>query len=276
MKLGMMLYSLGRAISGGQVDLPGALAVMKECGCEGVDMDNWNSQGRPIGEIRSMVADAGLAVSCYIGGADLTMGAGPERSAGADALRKVVDDGAEMGAGCILVTTGVCAPGADRDEGRRNVAAGLAEVLPHAKAAGIALSIEDFGALQSPYQTAAECLETCEMAGPDLRMTYDSGNMVLGDEDPVAFLQAVKHLMVHAHAKDWALQAPDFEGGLPSRAGKRYVGTVCGQGVIDYPAVIGALKEIGYEGYLSFEYEGSGDPIAAAHEGTAYLLSLMA
>ena len=275
MKLGMMLYSLGRAISSGQCDVPGALKVMKECGCEGVDMDSWHGQGRTAAEMAAMVADAGLVTSCYIGGSDLTMGPSPEKSAAIDELKKVVDDGAEMGAGCVLVTTGVCLPGADRNVGRKNAAAGLAEVLPHAKAAGIALTIEDFGALQSPYQTSDECLETCAMAGADLRMTYDSGNMVLGDQDPVEFLQAVKHLMVHAHAKDWALIDPASEGGLPSRAGKRYTGVVCGKGVIDYPAVIGALKAIGYEGFLSYEYEGGGDGIEAAKEGTAYLLSLM-
>jgi sugar phosphate isomerase/epimerase len=270
-----MLYSLGRAISSGQVDVPGALKVMKDCGCEGVDMDSWHGQGRTAAEMAAMVADAGLVTSCYIGGADLTMGPGPERSAGVDELKKLVDDGAEMGAGCILVTTGVCAPGADRNVGRKNVGAGLAELMPHVKAAGVTLTIEDFGALQSPYQTSDECLETCALAGPDLRMTYDSGNMVLGDQDPVEFLHAVEHLMAHAHAKDWALMGAGEEGGLPSRAGRKYAATVCGRGVIDYPAVIGALKAIGYEGFLSFEYEGGEDGVEAAKEGTAYLLSLM-
>jgi sugar phosphate isomerase/epimerase len=275
MKLGMMIYSLGRALADGQLTVPGALALMKELGVEGVDMSTWHVQGLTASTVREMVADAGLVISSYIGGADLTTGPGPLRSAALDELRKVIDDAAEAEAKCVLVTTGICVDGQDRAEGRRNVAAGLAQLLPYVKERRLVLTIEDFGALQSPYQTSDECLETCEMAGPELMMTYDSGNMVLGDEDPVAFLEAVKLKVVHAHAKDWALQPADFQGGLPSRAGKRYVGTVCGQGVIDYPAVIGALKKIGYGGYLSFEYEGSGDSVAAAKEGTAYLLNLM-
>ena len=48
-----------------------------------------------------------------------------------------------------------------------------------------------------------------------------------------------------------------------------------GQGVLDYPAIIKALKKINYEGFLSFEYEGPGDRIAAAREGMTYLLDLM-
>jgi sugar phosphate isomerase/epimerase len=137
--------------------------------------------------------------------------------------------------------------------------------------AGIHVCIEDFGSLQSPYQTSDECLEVCQGV-PGLKMCYDSGNMFLGDEDPVAFLDVVKDYVVHAHAKDWT---PIAEGGLPTRAGKRYIGITVGQGELNYPAIIGALKALDYQGFLSFEFEGSGDPVTAAHEGTSYLLELI-
>ena len=155
------------------------------------------------------------------------------------------------------------------------MAAGLAEVIPYAAAAGVTLSIEDFGSPVAPYQTSDECLHTCDLAGDDLWITYDSGNMVLGDEDPVEFLEAVAHKMVHAHAKDWELLSPDADFGLTARSGRKYIGTVVGEGVLDYPTIIGKLKEYGYDGFLSFEYEGQGDPIAAARQGMAYLGSLL-
>lgn len=274
MKLGFMIYSLGRTIAEGRLTVPQALAFMRECGAEGVDISDWNVQGHSNTELAQMIADAGLAVSCYISGADLTIPDGPEKSAAIDRLRARLDDAAELGAKTVLFTTGVAREGLDRAEARRNVAAGLAKLLPEARSRGLVLTIEDFGALQSPHQTAAECLETCELAGPDLMLTYDAGNMVLGDEDPVAFLRAVAPKVVHAHAKDWELLPCDAEG-LPSRSGRKYRGTVVGQGVLDYPAIIAALKQIGYRGYLSFEYEGPGDQVQAARGGCAYLLSLI-
>jgi sugar phosphate isomerase/epimerase len=275
MKLGFMIYSLGRTIAEGGLTVPQALALMRECGAEGVDVSDWNVQGHTNAEARAMVHDAGLAVSCYISGADLTTGPGPERSAALDHLRARLDDAVEVGGSTVLFTTGVAAEGADRAEARRNAAAGLAELLPRAADLGLTLTIEDFGALQSPYQTAAECLETCELAGPGLMLTYDTGNMVLGDEDPVAFLKAVAPKVVHAHAKDWRRLSYGSLFGLPSRAGHRYVGAVVGKGVINYPAVIAALKQMGYPGYLSFEYEGPEDQIQAARDGCAYLRSLI-
>lgn len=274
MKLGFMIYSLGRTIAEGRLSVSQALAFMRECGAEGVDISDWNVRGYSNAELARMISDAGLAVSCYISGADLTIPDGPEKSAAIDHLRARLDDAAELRAETVLFTTGVAREGQDRAEARRNVAAGLARLLPEARSRGLVLTIEDFGAPQSPYQTAAECLETCDLAGPDLMLTYDTGNMVMGDEDPVAFLYAVAPKVVHAHAKDWELLPCDAEG-LTSRSGRKYRGAVVGQGVLDYPAIIAALKTIGYQGYLSFEYEGPGDQMQAARSGCAYLRALM-
>ncbi len=275
MKLGFMVYSLGRTIAEGRLTLPEAFALMRECGAEGVDISDWNVQGHSIDEVRQMVADAGLAVSCFISGANLCVGPGPERKAALDKLKARLDDAVELGAKTVLFTTGAAAEGQSRDEARRNVAAGLAELLPLARERGLVLTIEDFGSLRSPHQTSAECIEVCEMAGPDMRLTYDAGNMIMGDEDPVDFLRATAHLIVHAHAKDWELLPDDAEARVVSRSGKKYQGAVVGQGVLDYPAIIAALKGINYQGYISFEYEGPGDQIQAARQGCAYLLGLL-
>ncbi len=275
MKPGFMLYSLGRSLADGSLAVPGALQFMKELGAEGVDITAWHVDQYTNAQVRQLVADAGLVTSCYIGGTSLTMDAGPERRAALDTARKIMDDSAEVGAQIVLLTAGSCAPGQDKAEGRRNVAAGLAQLLPHARANGCILTIEDFGASSAAYQTAAECLECCELAGPDMMLTYDTGNMVMGDENPVDFLEVVKARVAHAHAKDWRRLPSDAEQGLRSRAGKKYIGTVVGQGILNYPRIIAALKAIGYAGFLAFEYEGEQDPMEAAREGMAYLKTVM-
>lgn len=275
MKLGFMVYSLGRSIADGTLDFVGAINHIRKCGAAGVDLDNWNTGGLPPAERAKITTDAGLAIASYIGGADFTMDDPGQRALGVDALRAHLDDAAAMQAPTVLLTTGVCAPGQDKAQARRNIAESLRQVLDHAAPLGIKVSIEDFGAPTSPYQTSAECLEVCEMAGPDLMMTYDSGNMVMGDEDSVDFLRAVAPRMIHAHAKDWELLPPDAESGLFDRSGRKYIATRVGLGVLDYPAIIGALKDLDYQGYLAFEYEGPGDQLTNALEGCAYLRDLI-
>jgi len=275
MRLGFMIYSLGRSLAAETLTVPEAFALMKELGAEGVDITGGHVADYSTAEVKRMVEDAGLVVSCYIGGASLTMPDASARAEGQDKVRRGIDTTVELGTSCMLVTTGGCAQGQDKAEGRRNAASALREVVPYAASVGVTLSIEDFGSPLAPYQTSEECLEFCEMVGPELKMTYDSGNMVMGDESPVEFLENVASLTVHAHAKDWELLPPDADYGLTARSGKRYIGTVVGMGVLDYPAIIRTLKQMGYEGFLSFEYEGRGDPIAAAREGMTYLRTLV-
>jgi len=275
MKLGCMLYSLARSLAHGTLTLPQAFALIRECGGEGVDLMRPMGD-RPLAEVKQMVADAGLVVSSHIGGADLTQDDATLRSQGIDACQRVIDEACELGTSIVLLTTGVCPEGQEKAGARRNVARTLGEVLPYARGAGITVTIEDFGSPRAPYQTSSEVMECCQLAGPDLMVTYDSGNMVMGDEDPVDFLRAVAPRVRHCHLKDWELLPPDAETALVARSGKRYVGTVVGTGVLDYPPIIAELKRMQYRGFVSFEYEGRGDPVAAAGQGMGYLAQLMA
>jgi sugar phosphate isomerase/epimerase len=274
MKLGCMLYSLGRSINSGAITIPGALRVIKESGGLGVDLMEGLMGSHSPAQLKAMVADAGLVISSHIGGRNLTQDDPAARREGVDAIKRLIDDSHEMETGVLLVTTGGCAEGQAKAEARRNVAKALAEVLPPARQAGVTVTIEDFGSPAAPYQTSDEVMETCELAGPDLMVTYDSGNMIMGDEDPVEFLRAVAPRVRHAHAKDWAL-VPDDQARLRSRAGKGYIGAVTGEGVLDYPAIIAELKAMSYEGFLAFEYEGPDDPVEMTLKGMAYLAGLI-
>jgi sugar phosphate isomerase/epimerase len=274
MKLGCMLYSMGRSIHSGAITIPDALRVIRESGGLGVDLMEGLMGTHSPEELRAMVEDAGLVVSSHIGGRNLTQDDPTARQEGVDAIKKLIDDSRTLGTDVLLVTTGGCAEGQDKAEARRNVARALAEILPYAREAGVILTIEDFGSPAAPYQTSDEVLETCELAGPDLMVCYDSGNMVMGDEDPVDFLRAVAPRVRHAHAKDWTLVSDD-QARLRSRAGKGYIGAVCGEGVLDYPAIIAELKAVDYQGFLAFEYEGPDDPVEMTRKGMAYLAGLL-
>lgn len=271
MRPGCMLYSLGRALREGTLTVPGALKLMKESGAEAVDLDAGNIGSHPIAEVRTMVADAGLIVSTYIGGASLAEPVGPDRRAAIDKVRGVLDAAAELGAPIAMLTTGRCADGQPPAEGRANVVSGLSELLAHAADVGVIPAIEDFGAGGAPYQTGAECLEVCDLTGPALKFTYDSGNMIMGDDDPVSFLELIKARVVHVHAKDWKEIEASEPRGLAARSGRRYVGELVGRGVLDYPAIFQTLRAMQYDGYVSFEYEGDGDPVQAARDGIAFL-----
>ena len=61
MKLGCMLYSLGRSIGSGAITIPEALRVIKESGGLGVDLMEGLMGSHTTAELRAMVEDAGLS-----------------------------------------------------------------------------------------------------------------------------------------------------------------------------------------------------------------------
>lgn len=77
------------------------------------------------------------------------------------------------------------------------------------------------------------------------------------------------------------IEEPNIENSI--RKYSRYIGHVHfadsnrrypGAGHVDFAAVINALKEIGYNGYVAFEYLPYPDPDIAAQKGLEYVLAL--
>ena len=104
---------------------------------------------------------------------------------------------------------------------------------------------------------------------PRLRVNYDTGNAYLGGQDPYEGLKAVRHLLVHLHAKDIAIRQAEAERGKVTGTP---VGCACGDGVIDWKKIVAILRDSGYDGVLSVE---CGTPEQAARS-LAHLKAVLA
>ena len=85
---------------------------------------------------------------------------------------------------------------------------------------------------------------------PFIGANYDTGNAYLGGEDPIAWLERIKHRLVHMHAKDISVAQSDAERGKVMGTA---VGCACGDGVIDWEAVMAILRTIPQDVVLSVE-----------------------
>lgn len=85
---------------------------------------------------------------------------------------------------------------------------------------------------------------------PWLKVNFDTGNSYLAGEDPYAFLEAVKHKVIHVHAKDISVAQSDKERG---KVAGTAVGCACGAGVIDWRRVATILRSVDFQGVLSVE-----------------------
>jgi len=100
--------------------------------------------------------------------------------------------------------------------------------------------------------------------GESVGLTIDTGHAALGGIDPVAAIRAHPRRVAHVHCKD--VRAPVFSA-LRERDGSFLEGvlagmfTTPGDGDLDYAAVMRALADIGYSGWIVVEAEQ--DPVIA-------------
>lgn len=137
----------------------------------------------------------------------------------------------------------------------------IKEATAMAKAHGIRFSLENHTHTLVPDARTFRMLWD-RIQDPALGMNLDIGWIQLQREyPPVAVYQAGEKL-VNVHIRD-------IDG-----VGLRFVGI--GEGVMDFPGVFKALKEIGFSGYLTFEQDGVPDMRAVLSRGLDMLRKLIA
>lgn len=128
------------------------------------------------------------------------------------------------------------------DPGRRAFLATLARAAQMANDRGVILAFET-------GQETAELLKLTldELAAPNLRVNFDPANMLLYDMgDPIAAVRTLGPYIRSVHVKD---------ARRPTRQGEWGQEVPLGEGEVNIPAFIHALKSIGYTGVLAVERE---------------------
>lgn len=89
----------------------------------------------------------------------------------------------------------------------------------------------------------------------------DMGNFACVDEDSALAVSRLAPYAFHVHAKDFIKHpfSEHFGGGFETRACNRLEGCAVGEGDIPVEQCLAILRRAGYDGYVSIEYEGSGD-----------------
>jgi sugar phosphate isomerase/epimerase len=145
-----------------------------------------------------------------------------------------------------------------REERRRAAIASLKECCRHAERAGVALLLESINRYEMDQlvrlDEAAECVR--QVGSDSLRLLADTFHMNIEEVDIPGTLRRVGGLLGHVHLADSNRQVP-------------------GHGHLYVEAVLEALRDIRYEGYLSFEVVPLPDPVTAARDGIGHVRRLL-
>jgi sugar phosphate isomerase/epimerase len=149
-------------------------------------------------------------------------------------------------------------PPRDADGDREVLVDGLRQLGEHAAAHGVAVLFEPLNRYEDHMiNTLEQGAAWCDAVGIDsVRLLADTYHMNIEEDDPPAALRAAGPLIGHVHVGDNARWQP-------------------GTGHIDFAAVVDALVDIGYDGWLAMECNLRGDQEAALALATATLRPLI-
>lgn len=268
MKIGLSSYSLLGAIQDGRLTVVDAVRWIADHGGEHIEIVplGFDLMENPdlADEIRQAADEVGIDISGYCVGNNFVVDTEEEFEARVAELMAHVDIAARLGV--KRMRHDVASVPVEETTIRRfeqelpRMVEGCRRVADHAAKYGIVTSVENHGY----FVQAADRVQRLVLAvdRPNFRTTLDVGNFMCVDEDPVASVKKNISLASMVHVKDF-YRRPAWmdmgEGWFRTASGNWLRGAITGHGEIDLMSVLRVIKQSGYDGYLSIEFEGLED-----------------
>ncbi|MCM8785374.1 MAG: sugar phosphate isomerase/epimerase [Candidatus Omnitrophica bacterium] len=268
MKISMMSYTMYKGNWKDNFSVERLCQFTKNIGLDGID---WvTTYGNKPQEIKKIMDDYCLKTVCFTFFVDINFKEKSLRQKGIEEIKRGLEIASILGTDKIMLPIGGKVE-YTKEESRKNVIEGLKEVIKESEKYNINITVEHFPDIKGPFLTS-EDINFAIKEIPELRITFDSGNVILGCEKPEdAFINNQKYI-IHCHFKDWIFSEQGKEG----LDGKKYKPALVGEGIIDYRKLIKIMKESKYDSYINLEYEGNEyEPDVAMEKGLKFLKSIL-
>ena len=228
-------------------------------------------------EYKSILAKNGIAISALC--ADMG-GFGFEKAEDNPAriakTKDIIDLAVEFGAKVITTHIGVI-PSDKYNPVYKIMLAALTEIGLYAKERGVTMAIE------TGPEKASTLLAFIKDTEGGVGVNLDPANFVMvTGQDPVEAVYILRDYIVHTHVKDGIMHDPNQDprdvyhafaiGGVEAlNANKGFSEVPLGEGAVDWAKYLAALREIGYDGFLTIERECGDDPISDIIKAAGYI-----
>jgi sugar phosphate isomerase/epimerase len=133
------------------------------------------------------------------------------------------------------------------------------------KSTNIRLAIHNHGPEDALYPGPRQVIDRIKDRDPRMGLCMDIGHATRAGEDPARAVKEYNHRLFDLHIKDVTAKARDAKA------------IEIGRGVIDFGALVRALREINYPGMCSIEYEKDmTDPLPGIAESVGFFRGIMA
>ncbi len=275
--MGTPEYSLFEAIDlFAQIGLEGIEIIVQTDGYQcGIPLDAPMDYVR---EVREKADAAGLKVSGLTPYMNLYNSPDEEeRRQACRELERVIDMAVILGAGFVRIYGGKLVDGEDDpgDVKLSQLIKSMRECGDYAKPHGICLCLENhFGTMTTTAARTAQVVRAIDH--PNVGILYDQANIAFFPAEEYREAIALqKDKIFYVHCKDLV-----YRGGVARKPkftmvshvneeDRTVYSRVPGEGILDWPGILKELKESGYDGWVSMEYERRWQPqdLPEAHEG---------
>lgn len=226
-------------------------------------------------EVKKIAGDNNLAIALiYTGLGGNVLAGEKQRAEGLDDVERFLAIGDQMGCKMLKVTAGRLKNSAFKEDEARTVAAWLAQTCDRAAKHGTRVVTEiHFGQYCETTPMARRMIDLVDR--PNFGVIHDAGNMhITGDSYGAESVKLLGDRIFHVHVKDMVKADPLDKMAHDYLAG-RFKRALLNEGNVDHLSLFRALKQIGYNGYLSCEASGGDDPIAVAKHEFAEMEKLL-
>ncbi len=225
-------------------DLPAACAKAAEIGFDAVEIFPPEPEALDVQQVRGLLERHGLKLAAVGSGAGwvrhklhLCLPEKEQRAAARDFIRRMIEAGAQLGVPTIIGSMqGRWSDAMPRTAALECLAEALAELSQHAARCGVGLLYEPLNRYETNMvSTLADGVALVSpLPGGNIRLLADLFHMNIEEVDLPAAIRAAGRWIGHLHFVDSNRRA-------------------AGSGHMQYPAIVAALREIGYDGYVSAE-----------------------
>ena len=285
MKIGVSSYSFQQLISAGKETQLSVMKIAKDMGFDGIEFTDLSApEGVTETQYAEMIREESeklsLPVTAYTISANMLKDTGVD--AEVERICRKVDVATVLGAKNLRHDAAWSVP----DEIK--AFAGFEQVLPtlvdgckrvteYAQAKGVTTMIENHGFFCQDSERVEKIINGVGSA--NFGVLLDMGNFACADENSALAAGRLAPYIKHVHAKDFHIKSGNAlnpgSGFFKSRGGNYLRGAIIGHGDIPVMQCLSIVKNSGYDGYVSIEFEGLEDCLKGIEIGFENLKKML-
>jgi sugar phosphate isomerase/epimerase len=271
MKIGLSTYSLVELIRNGEMSVLDAIQWIADNGGEHVEIVPFGfdlvDNDELIEAIRNKAKEASIDISAYSILANLIQDDEEEFEKEIQRVMMHVDIANKLGVKLMRHDVSAFTRSAEENTIKNyekdlpKMVEACRRIADHAAKYGITTTVENHGFYVNGSDRVQRLMELVDR--PNYKATLDVGNFLCVDEQPLVGIKKMLPYTTMVHLKDFYVRYPDKHPGegkwFISNHGNMLRGAIVGQGEIDIWKAVKMIKESGYDGYISIEFEGMED-----------------